>query len=213
MSHIGIDHCLRRFDEGIGVYLNLTLESRQYLMKTGGKLKSIGPRRMELIAGASLLAIYKAWEDFVESTFIRYICGGITASGYAPVLMNPRFRTTNSAFTTLLGNANYINWNPGSITTRADLYFDTGEPYSMAIMSIRQTLDEIVVVRNRYAHRSQYTYQEFQSVVRRYLGYMPQGITPGRFLLTINPSYGDSNIMFIEHYANSLLTAARTIIP
>ena len=181
-------------------------------IQADGSYKNIGVRQVELITGLVLLKIYLSWEEFIEDVFARYMCGAKSASGYAPSLNYSKEPNIAHAMATLLGGKNYLNWSAKKIIDRGNRYFGRGEPFRTTVNAIISTLDEIIIIRNRFAHRSDFSAIEFRSVVLRWFGYVPRGIIPGRFLLAKNPSLGGGQ-SFIDYYTNILLGASYSIVP
>ncbi len=215
MPVLAVQHCRNDFELGIQDALAFVRQVRTFQVpRPGGRPRPIGVRLVELLAGLALLRTHLAWEEFVEDVFLRYMCGARSAAGYAPVLLAAREPRISDAMKRLLGPKwHYLDWNPQNILTWAQQYFDHGEPFATALGTISQTLDEIIVIRNRIAHRSDFSAQRFRAVVLKWFGYMPRGMTAGRFLLAVNPSPAAGGQTFIEHYANSLLGAGPSIVP
>lgn len=213
MPSATVGHCLQSFNDRVQKALKLQSEASKFRIATQtGSYRHIGNHRVELLAGLALLRIHLAWEDFVESAFVRYMCGAVSPAGYTPTLLANPERSIAQAMASLLGRRrDYLNWSPHNITSRAGRYFDRGEPFQSAISAIRQTVNDIVVVRNRFAHRSEYASKEFHLVVRNTFGYVPRGINAGRFLLRVNPSPIAHGQIFLDFYANTLIGAARSI--
>jgi len=153
-----------------------------------------------------------AWETFLESVFVRYICGATSATGFTPSLLSPPKPTIEAAMAELLAQNQYLNWTPSNTVTWAKSYFAHGEPFNTPINAVTQTLYDISAVRNRLAHHSEFAASNFRSVVLKAFGYMPRGMNAGRFLLTINPSSSASSQTFLEFYANTLLGACLSIV-
>ncbi len=214
MPAIGVQHCLRDFDDCVQNTVQFLQEARSFrvLMPTG-TYRHIGIRRVELLAGMVLLKAHVAWEDFLENVFVRYLCGVRSAGGSAPVLIGSPEPTISSAMTALLApNRPFLNWTAQTTLRRAGIYFDAGEPFATAIGAIGQTLDDISAVRNRFAHRSEFSANTFRNVVLRAFGYVPRGMSAGRFLLTINPSPSSGGLNFLESYTGALIGASRLIV-
>lgn len=192
MPTIGVQHCLRDFEVNLDRGLELLAECKTYkIVNRIGRPISIGSRRKELFASIALLRMHLAWEDFIESTFLRYLCGAHTVKGFAPILIEKPYTTIDSAFTKLLDGQSYITWSLSKIDKLAGIYFQSGEPYVAAISASRNKLTEIINIRNRFAHRSDHATIHFEKIVRGVIGYMPRGINPGRFLLMSDPSAPD----------------------
>ena len=216
MPGIKLQRYLRVFDQNVQNALAFSRQAKNFrMLRPDGKPRHIGVRRVEALAGLTLLMIYLLWEDFLESVFVRYMCGAKSASGFAPLLCLAPQPTITAAMTQLLSSqgANYLDWNSNAALRRACRYFDRGEPFLTALGAARQTLEDTRIVRNRFAHRSEFAKQQFRTVVLRSLGYVPRGMGPGRFLLTTNPSSLAGGQTFIEFYANTLLGASQSIVP
>jgi hypothetical protein len=207
-----VQHCQRDFADSISSSLNFLREAQAFrVLQPGGVYRDVSVRTSELFAGLALLRICLAWEEFLESVFVRYMCGAISGTGFAPILLLARERSITTAMTRLLGGGGrYLNWSPRNTRIRAVTYFDRGEPFSTAVIAGGAVLDEIFIVRNRFAHRSEFAAQEFRAVLNTRIGYVPRGMTAGRFLLTNSPVAGQT---FAEYYASTLLGVSLVIVP
>lgn len=157
MSIRDAKHCQRNLDTSISSTLTFLAEARTLKVLTpGGVYREISGRRSELFAGLALIKLRLAWEEFLESVFLRYMCGAQSSSGFSPILLRLKERSISSAMTTLLGTQNYLNWSPNNTRTRALRHFDQGEPFVRAIGTGGAVLEEMFIVRNRFAHRSDF---------------------------------------------------------
>ena len=205
MAAYSISAVLVEFDQAHD-RLNTFLTSARDFRKADGN--SIHVRDLEEIASLALLKLSLAWESFVEDSFLRYLCGAKSSAGVAPVLLAAKEATLSAAFRSLSAGNKFLSWQPDTTINRANKCFDKGAPYATAIKGAKSDLEDITSVRNRIAHRSDYSVKAFQDVVRAHLGYVPTGMTPGRFLLRTLPSAGKPAI---EHY-RTLLSATATLI-
>lgn len=216
MPQRGVQHCLREFDQRVQASLVFLQEAPNFRVRQpNGHYNYIGQHRIEQFAGLALLDIHLAWEEFLENVFLRYMCGAHASSGYAPSLLFSPERRIAAAFARLLPSGqNFLDWNAHQVLNRARIYFDQGgEPFFTAISAARQTISDISIVRNRFAHRSDYAAQNFRRLVLREFGHIPRGINPGRFLLTTHASPAAGGQRYLEFYANVLLGAGNTIVP
>jgi hypothetical protein len=213
MAIIAVNTCLSSLQNSLQKYQKLAADAPQFQVRTGATIGHIGQRRVEIIIGVCALGICLAWEEFLEGTFERYMCGAVTKANYSPTLLNPRFKTIVDAHKSLLGNQPYMSWSAKNTLTRAQLHFANGDPYDQAIKAIRSPLDNLVDVRNRFAHRSVHAQTMFHKVLRLELGYVPRGITPGRFLLSVHQKglLGYQN--YLDYFLQNLLIAAQSICP
>jgi hypothetical protein len=213
MPAINIDRRLSDFEDTVDDALNFLFDSLEfYRIGPNNRPYRIHVREKELLAGLCLFRIYLAWEEFLEGTFCRYMCGAQTSSGYAPGLVGPRESTINSAILTILSGRSYLTWGENATRNRASSVFLNGDPYATAISAISGKLKEIVTVRNRIAHRSDFAKQEFRNTVIIYRGYVPTGYSPGRFLLDHGLPGIPGNDRVIKFYADNLLGAAQIIV-
>lgn len=151
------------------------------------KWKSITQRDTELIAELAGLRLFIIWEDFLEQTFIRYMCGAKTSSGYSPKLY-VKVPKLEHAKNILLGGRLYIDWeNASEVAQRAETYFRNGEPYATVLRAAQIHLDTFRAIRNRIAHSSEFAETQFLKKVEVLYGYVPTKITPGLLLLSHPP--------------------------
>lgn len=97
-----IQHCITNFENSVHRALSFQSQVANFRVELHNHLYFIGRHRVELFAGLALLRIHLAWEDFVESVFLRYMCGAISPSGYRPTLLNAPSQNISSAMATLL---------------------------------------------------------------------------------------------------------------
>jgi hypothetical protein len=210
---IAAEPCLTAFEGSVTDSLAFVREAQSLLEEDNlGRQVRLHIRRRELLAGLGLLKVQVAWEIFLEEAFTRYMCGAQSPSGYRPVLLSTKDATIEAARTRLLGSQRFLNWSALNAMSRASEHFDEGEPFSTSLSAVRHVLDEINDIRNRFAHSSQYAARQFNQVVRSHLGYMPRGMTVGRFLLTPISGLEGTGLRFIDLYGNLLLGAARAIV-
>lgn len=212
MSTINIDAVLTAFDRSVSRSLSLANDSKHFLEPrgVGGTYLPILKRKQYQITELSFLQIFVSWEQFLEHTFIRYMCGGQTSSGYSPRrLVQPP--NLNHALGIVLEGKSYADWTRVEVVIRkAESYFANGEPYKSVLGSASTPLEDMKKIRNRIAHRSAFSERQFRDMVRQRLGHNPWGMNPGRFLL--HPSSGTPGQIFLQQYTQTLLTMGRLIV-
>lgn len=205
MGSCSISAVLREFERAhdrLSAFLDAARDFRQ------ADGKAIHVRDVEEVAGLALLKLSLAWESFVEDSFLRYLCGARSAAGVAPTLLGIKEPSLAAAFKAVsLGNR-FISWPAESTVKRANKYFEGGGPYATTIAGTKSDLEDISSIRNRIAHRSDYSVTAFRDVVRLHLGFVPAGMTPGRFLLHNLPPAG---VPAIEQYGTILRASASLI--
>lgn len=167
--------------------------------------------QVEIIVELAFLRIFIAWENFLEESFIRYLVGAKSRSGYSPKrFVNPP--NMKIAINLISAEREYIRWNSSSeVIARSEIYFRNGEPYKSILQGVITDLDDMNTIRNRIAHRSTISKKKFNDFVRRKFGYGVSGMTPGRLLLTTMPSA--SQTTFLDYYVGIIRTASTMIIP
>jgi len=177
------------------------------------KIQNIGILRvqLEMVAEMAFLRIFMAWESFLEESFIRYMAGASSPSGYTP---NARSRAQNMshALELVSSGRDYTHWNsPSEVIRRAALYFQDGEPYRGVLEPASTELEEMNTIRNRITHKSKYSRSQFNAFVRRKFGHGVRGMTPGRFLLA-SPLRPPPNT-FLDYYIEVIKIASGKIVP
>jgi hypothetical protein len=176
------------------------------------RTKDLGlPRiQVEIVAELAFLRIFIAWENFLEDSFIRYLVGAVSPSGYSPQrFVNPP--NMKIAIRLISAEKEYIKWNSASdVIARSEIYFGHGAPYKNVLQSATTDLNNMNTIRNRIAHKSIVSQNKFNDFVRRELGYGRRGMTPGRLLLS--PKNSSSKTTFLEHYVEIIKTASRMIV-
>lgn len=105
----------------------------------------------------------------------------------------------------------YVDWTKlDEVITKAELYFEKGEPFANTLRNASAQLEDMKILRNRIAHRSKYSEAKFQALVRQKMGYNPRGIVPGKFLLEKIPSGNTRTVL--QEYGDMLLALGNFIV-
>jgi hypothetical protein len=181
-----------------------------YRERRSGGFRNLRRRTIYLITELAFLQIFLAWEDFLEESFVRYMCGGKAASGYRPNLyVSPS--CLDHAYDILRGQKAFIEWsNAGEVLRRARLFFRDGEPYDPAIAGALQEFEEMRILRNGIAHHSATANGQFENLARALLGYRPRGLVPGLLLASVHSASGQT---FLRRYSDIVKTVAAQIVP
>jgi len=214
MARVKIEPCLEVFEVSVADSLQFVRDAQGFLEGRQGNPVALHIRRREELAALGLLKIQIAWEIFLEEAFIRYMCGARSPSGFQPELKKSQRKNIEAARSDLLGSGrSYLNWSSANTSQRALRHFQNGEPFSTSLSAVNNLLEEMAGIRNRFAHSSQHAARVFAAIVRVRLGFVPRGMTVGRFLLTPMSGLQGSGPRYIDLYGNSLLGAARAIVP
>lgn len=162
--------------------LEKQIDSSQRLIT---KIRDLGlPQiQLEIIVELAFLRIFIAWENFLEGSFIRYLMGAKSPSGYKPkAFVNPY--NMEHALNFISQGKDYVKWNSASdVIDRSDVFFKNGEPFKNTLEASTTDLNEMNTIRNRIAHKSKSSQEKFNSLIRFKFGHGIRGMTPGRFLL------------------------------
>lgn len=185
---------------------NLFLVAQTAQAPSGRKLHI---RDIEEFSSLALLKITLAWENFLEDCFLRYLCGVPSLSGTTHQLLVTKCNSIGAAESVLSGGRSYLDWRQRDVISRANRLFAGGGPFLQPIQGSSRLLSDLATLRNRIAHRSNFSRLNFVSVVRSELGYVPPGITPGRLLLTVTPESAPERLFL--YYVNCLAAVAGLI--
>ena len=166
--------------------------------------------RADAYAEALFLRSFATYESDVEKLFLHYVTGG-TSLGGEPA--NTYLRVTDVTLARKLTRAGwrFISWSkPQEIRTTADTYIEEGWPISNSMNAKSQELADCERIRNRIAHRSIESLQQFNVVQRNLLQterLFP--ISPGQ-LLRIRSSR--LRKLHIGHYLDVMIDTLMAII-
>lgn len=177
--------------------------------RRSGTFRNLGRRTVYLIMELAFLRIFLAWEDFLEQSFVRYMCGGMTASGFRPQLyVHPP--SLEHAHDILRGQRPFVEWsNGGDVLQRARLFFKNGYPYDPAIAGALEELDDMRILRNGIAHRSTTAIKAFEDLARKLLGHRPRGLVPGLLLASVHSRSGHT---YLRHYSEVVKAVVAQIV-
>jgi len=178
------------------------------------------PARMEALYEMAFLRAFIAWEVFLEDSFVRYLCGYESSRG--PVsLIKPPFPTLDDARADVLDGHDFVSWQrTGTILRRCRKYMlpltigatSVRSFHEEVIVSNQARLDSLAAVRNRVAHRSAHSKQEFDTATMLLAGRRYRAGAPGRFLRDWAPLTMPRQ-RWLRVLAMELCTLASQIVP
>jgi hypothetical protein len=143
--------------------------------------REISLSHLEALYETAYFRIFLKWEDFLDQTFIRYLCGYTPTSGVCNLINSP-FATINLAEVDVLGRSNFLNWaDPLQVVARSRRYMTAGHHETVLNSNIARIID-FKSVRNRIAHTSEHARLQFDNATRTLAGKRYPGSSPGRFL-------------------------------
>ncbi|MGD1044227.1 MAG: hypothetical protein ABR936_02740 [Bacteroidota bacterium] len=209
MPKINIDSWLPYFRDRLDKSFSLVSDASNYVELRGTQHRNLKQERIYQINELAFLDMYLSWEDYLENTFVRFMCGAKTKNCYSPKLFvcPPTLEHALKYFMTPKG---YVEWTSAqAVSERAELVFKDGEPYSSAFRPVINILNQMRIIRNAIAHRSGKALSDFEDLVTDEIGYKPKGIRPGGFLFKTERT---SNTKYIQFYKDILEITAKNIV-
>ena len=132
---------------------------------------------------ASYLLMFCAWENFLEQSLIRFLCGYKNSRGvFARVGGGTYFRSAAGAYAYILGGKPYLLWhNPQEAIDRCNAHL-VGGPHATVIASALSDVKNFSSIRNHVAHRTANTRSKFDAATMALAGRTMQAGRAGRFL-------------------------------
>jgi hypothetical protein len=172
------------FLEGAGRAVDLALAGERIRSGSpGGSIarKELALPRIEALYETAYLRVFLAWEEFLEETFLRYICGYASVLGSC-ILLNPPYLSLAAAQMAVLSGADFVSWaDPRSVVRRSQRYMTLGF-HEVVLNSDLNRLLSFKAVRNRIAHASDHARNEFDIATRSLALRRYPGSSAGRFL-------------------------------
>ena len=170
---------------------------------------------VELSYELSYLRIFLAWEEFLEQTFQRLLCGYAHSQGQESLLPTMTYASTISeANHRILGTRDFVLWHsPKTIIKRCRAHFTPVGHFELVVASSYATLERYSAVRHRIAHSQDHAKGEFDTVTMNLTGKRYRGSRPGRFLRAWTPSAlgTPTPLRWITKISNDLVTLANQI--
>jgi hypothetical protein len=170
-------------------------------------------RHKELIIRFAFLQGFLAWEEFLDESFTLYLLGEKAPRGRRPLReYSPRRR--KDAIRLITGaDRKYADWTrTDNLRKRSKTFFRRHDPFDTPLRANNTYLQDMAIIRNAIAHRSQYSREEFQKLVRRFFRTYPPGLTIGQFLRRVVPNSSPPQT-FLAYYFDSVATTADLIVP
>ena len=164
------------------------------------------------IVELAFMQSFLTWEGFLEESFILYLLGKKSPSGFAPV-RHAIPMSRQHAVELLASDARHTDWTAASrVVSRAIRFFKGGHPFVNVIRPQTNLLDNLKTIRNAVSHDSEEATGKFETLVRNELTYLPPGMIAGTFLATLKPHVTPPKT-YLQFYAESFRSMAEAIVP
>lgn len=161
----------------------------------------------DFVISFAFLEVFKAWEYFLEQSFISYTLKKPSIMGNCPVCYSSPTNREH-AYQMIAGSAKYPDWTSHETVIKlSETFFEDGKPYKPALQSIASKLQEAKKIRNAISHNSQKSKETFNSLVRNKLSASQTGISVSNFLI----SKKKSDPYFYDLYFTYFNNAAQII--
>lgn len=188
------------------------------------------PEHARRVVELAFLGLVSAWEEFLERSFVRYLSGAKSESGYAAPLRMGKASSIEHAYHLISGDPDYDpskNYSrfsePKWVISTARNYMEQGAPYATRLQPNLQILQEAIRLRNRVAHNSSKCREDFKRSARVHLGLaadapMVQGYGVGDLLtsparLLFGQQARDRNWSYFQAYVGRFGALAASICP
>lgn len=145
--------------------------------------RELYPARLESIYELSYLKVFVRWEDFLEASFLRYMCGCLSSQGQATMVGGvPYYPSLVSAQAALLGGQQYLLWHgPQVVLARVRRHVVNGT-HETIIAAAQANLSDFAAIRHRIAHGQADARIKFDLATMSLVGRRYPGARAGRFL-------------------------------
>lgn len=129
------------------------------------------------------LRIFLSWEELLERTLLRLLCGYRRATGPEPLIAGASyFPNLTAATAAILDGQRYKLWHdPGQVIGRAQRFLDNSS-YEAVLDSARGRIELFAMIRHRIVHSQIDAQQRFDGAAMALAARRYRGSRPGRFL-------------------------------
>jgi hypothetical protein len=159
------------------------------LLRLLASTSTIETAHRRVIAEIIHLRLAILMENHLKVIFGKICCAAPYLDGTIPLLQGIGHRSIAAAFTSMksLKRTKEFNttWNDGpSIRKGVEHLVDPTDHCIRTMLNYGAFLTDVRYVRNHIAHRNDGTRRNFRTLLRRYYGAVPHGVTSGVFLLS-----------------------------
>lgn len=203
----------RQFANACDTACRLAAAGEQVRVLGGIARHHITVARLEYLYEIAYLRIFIAWEDFLEESFVRYMCGFRSAAGPAVRTAATLHCTTiNAARLLLYGGQQFKLWHDAKkIVQRAQGHFVSGL-HETVINSNQTRLEWFSNIRHRVAHGQKDAQQKFDAATMQLVGRRYPGSRVGRFLREFDASQNQP-VRWLDSIALELAALAGQVVP
>jgi hypothetical protein len=190
----------------------------------------IHPEQARRVVELAFLGLVAAWDEFLEQSFVRYLAGAKSSDGSSPSLRLGKAHDIAHAYHIISGDPafdptkNYSRFSDTRwVIDLSKIYFERGSPYATALHPNHQVLQHATRLRNRVAHNSTKSREDFKRTARALLGRpqnapLTQGYGVGDLLLSpaillFGQEARDRNMNYFQAFGVRFLHLAALVCP
>ena len=223
-----VDHLRVQFERSIDSASKLYAS----VLKVGGinpaaKCPRLHTQHVRRVVELAFLGVVGFWEEFLEHTLVRYIAGAETKHGYAPTLRLGKAASIDHAYHLITGDPGFDPTrgfvglsDPTKTMDLAKLYLEGGRPYVPALMKKKDHLIDAIRLRNRVAHSSTKSREDFKKTAHHLLNKrkLTQGYRVGTLLTShatrhFGRSAADRNLTYFQAFMEMYSKLSKKIVP
>lgn len=208
MSQTNLDGFLNEFekdcDDCLSVYFNsLQLYNQQP--------EAFSEEMRNMLIEYIILKMFGKWERFLEKIFIEYMLGEKSQNGKA---VN-RYVTPydgEHAYRMIQSVNIYPDWSDiEKVLINARNFFQDGGSFGI-LETMKSEITSLRKIRNAIAHTSIRAQKDFEKLVQGKVGYLPENITPAKFLIDYKAGRRRNDPTYCEYYILYLKSVAKILV-
>jgi len=200
MARLKISAVYRDFKRELNTLLRLD--------KHNQSRSELNNKQLILLTECVFLAAFRAFENFLEESFLLYTLEKQGLSGRKPrSFLKPQ--NYNHSRDLVRSSMPFLDWaNPETVIQRAETYLQNGGPIKTVLAGAKQDLLDMKILRNQIAHNSSESSRQYEKMLRRIYGTTPLCTPPpGRHLL----NQKTSSMHYLHYYITRLLNVGSAI--
>ena len=139
-------------------------------------------RDLELVYAGLYLDAITSFEHFIEDLFMKVLVGKATHPSRL-VVPTIAFKSPTICQNIVYGGRSYVNWFPYEQTQeRAEMFFQDGLPFTALDDSDKNSMKQMLCIRNAIAHKSKHALNRFEQEVISGLPLLSQEKKPVGYL-------------------------------
>ena len=209
MRRLKISAPYREFIQEINSLIRIDNNNQSSFSSTISQSKQIiSKHQLVLLTEGLFFSAYRAFESLVEEVFLLYTLEKPNIKNKKTVsYLKPR--NFEHAFDLIKSSLRYLDWqSPDIVINRAETYLKNGGQIKTPLTSNRVILNQMKKIRNRIAHTSRESLNEYKKVLLSHYKIIPLKIPkPGDFLLNIVPG-SNPPIHYLVYFLENLKNIA-----